>query len=58
MGEVLTYSVPEAAALVGVSAWSMYEAIKRGELPARKIGRRIVIPKIQLEAWLAGRDAA
>lgn len=54
----LTYSVPEAAALVGVSAWSMYEAIKRGELPARKIGRRIVIPKVQLEAWLAGRDAA
>lgn len=56
--EPLTYSVPEAAVLVGVSTWSMYEAIKRGELPARKVGRRIVVPRVQLEAWLAGRDAA
>lgn len=59
MTEPLTYSVPEAAALIGISEWSAYEAIKRGEFPARKIGRRIVIPKIQLDAWLAGQgDAA
>lgn len=58
MPEPLTYSVPEAATLLGISQWSMYEAIKKNELPHRKIGRRIVIPKIQLEAWLAGQDSA
>jgi excisionase family DNA binding protein len=54
----LTYSVPEAAALLGISSWAAYEAIKRGELPARKIGRRIVVPKIQLDAWLSAKGAA
>lgn len=59
MPEPLTYSVTEAAAILGISEWTYYEAVKRGELPARKIGRRIVVPKIQLEQWLAGQgDAA
>lgn len=58
MTEALTYSVPQAAVLIGVSEWSYYEGVKRGELPGRKVGRRIVVPRIQLEAWLAGRDAA
>lgn len=59
MAEPLTYTVPQAAAILGISNWSAYEAIKRGELPARKVGRRIVVPKIQLDQWLAGQgDAA
>lgn len=49
----LTYTVPQAAALLGISPWSYYERVKQGELPARKIGRRIVVPKVQLDAWLA-----
>lgn len=58
MGEPLTYTVPQAAALLGISAWTYYEGIKRGELPARKIGRRIVVPKVQLDAWLTTKGAA
>jgi excisionase family DNA binding protein len=54
----LTYTVPEAAALLGISAWSYYEAIKKGELPYRRIGRRVVVPKIQLDAWLSAKGAA
>ena len=50
--EPLTYTVPQAAELLGISSWAYYEAIKKGELPFRKIGRRIVVPRIQLEAWL------
>ena len=51
-GEPLTYTVPEAAELLGISPWAYYEAIKKNALPFRKIGRRIVVPRIQLEAWL------
>lgn len=56
--EPLTYSVPEAAALLGISPWSYYEAIKKNELPFRKIGRRIVVPRVQLERWLDQKGAA
>jgi excisionase family DNA binding protein len=51
----LTYSIPEAAALLGISTWSYYQGIKRGELPALRLTpRRLVVPKVQLEALLAG----
>lgn len=58
MGEPLTYTVEQAAALLGVSRSAYYEAIKRGELPARRVGRRLVVPRAQLEAWLNREGAA
>lgn len=59
MTEPLTYTVTQAAELVGVSRWAYYEGVKRGELPALKIGRRIVVPKVQLDQWLNnGKGAA
>lgn len=58
MSEPLTYTVEEAAALLGISSWAYYEAVKKNELPYRRIGRRIVIPRVQLEAWLAKEGAA
>lgn len=58
MGEPLTYTVPQAAELLGISPWAYYEAIKKNELPYRKVGRRIVVPKVQLEAWLNAKGAA
>ena len=54
----LTYTVAEAAALIGISRWSYYEGVKRGELPARKVGRRVVVPRVQLEEWLNQKGAA
>lgn len=39
----LTYSVREAAALLGVGAASLYRAINRGEIPTIRIGRRRLI---------------
>lgn len=50
----LTISVPEAAEMLGISPWTYYEAAKRGDLPSLKIGRRILVPKIQLEEFVAG----
>jgi excisionase family DNA binding protein len=35
--------VPEAAKLLGIGRNTAYEAVKRGELPVIRIGRRILI---------------
>ena len=41
----LTWTIPEAAKLLGISADSAYEAAHRGELPVRVIGRRLLVPR-------------
>ncbi len=46
----LTYSVDEAAEALGISRASAYEAIRRGEIPHIKIGKRILIPRSFLES--------
>ncbi|MGH9890828.1 MAG: helix-turn-helix domain-containing protein [bacterium] len=48
----LCISVPEAARLLGLGRNSVYEAVGRGEVPAVRIGRRLVVPIRALEAWL------
>lgn len=52
----LTYTVPEAAALIGISPWCYYDKIKSGDLPGRKVGTRIVVPRVALERWLETGD--
>lgn len=49
----LTVTVDEAAEKIGVSRVSLYNAIKRGEFPVIRIGRRIVVPIAALERYLA-----
>lgn len=48
----LAYSVPEAAALIGISASSLHRQIRAGAVPHVRIGRRIVVPRQALERWL------
>lgn len=36
--------VNRAAAILGVSARCVYEAIERGEIPCNRVGRRITVP--------------
>ena len=50
--ERLTFTVVEAAALLGIGRNSAYEAIKAGILPSVQIGRRILIPRAALEQFL------
>ena len=54
--ERLTYSVREAAELLGISKNSCYQGCLKGEIPHIKIGKRILIPKTQLEALLVGNN--
>ena len=44
----LTMSVEEAGKLLGIGRSSAYGAIRRGELPSFKIGRRILVPRSAL----------
>jgi len=48
----LTFSVPEAARLLGVSRAHAYELVARNELPAVRLGRRILVPRHAIEALL------
>lgn len=50
-------SIDEASALTGLSRSSLCRAIDRGELPARKVGSRIVIASTAL-AELVGIEVA
>lgn len=49
-----TLSVAETADLLGISRWLVQQAVRDGSLPSVRVGRRILIPKVQLEALLAG----
>jgi excisionase family DNA binding protein len=53
MSTKLTYTVTEAAELLGISRSSAYECVRRGEIPSLTLGRRVVIPRRALEALLA-----
>lgn len=41
----LTYSVPVAGALLGLSRNSAYEAAQRGDIPTFWIGGRLLVPR-------------
>ena len=48
----LTYSVPEAAKILGVSASKMYEVVKIHGFPTIKIGGRLLVSAKGLERWI------
>lgn len=47
-----TYSVEEAAERLGLSRNATYAAVTSKEIPAIRIGRRILIPKRAIENML------
>lgn len=47
-------TVREAAAMAGLGVNQLYEAVKRGEVPSLRLGRRILIPRKKFIAWLDG----
>jgi excisionase family DNA binding protein len=46
----------EAARLLRVSRWTLYAAINRGEIPHRRVGRRILFSRRALMLWLDGAN--
>lgn len=53
----ITITIPEAVKLSGSSRSVLYEAMRRGDLPALKMGRRTLIRFADLEAFLASLPA-
>lgn len=51
-GIKLTLSVEEAAKLLGIGRNLCYDKVKTGEIPAIKIGKRLLVPKKALEKLL------
>ena len=46
------YTVRQAAARLGISPGLAYELIRAGEIPAKRLGRRWVVPRELFHAWL------
>ena len=47
-----TMNVEDAGKILGLCRNAAYEAVKRGEIPTIKIGRRLLVPLIALEKLL------
>ena len=49
----LTLNVEETAKLLGIGRNLCYDRVKSGEIPAIKIGKRLLVPRAALEKLLA-----
>ena len=49
----LSFSIEEASATTGIGRTKLYEAINSGALRARKLGKRTIILKEDLDSFLA-----
>ena len=50
-----TYTVHEAAEILGIGRTAAYDAARRGELPCVRVGGRVLVPRAALARML---DAA
>lgn len=51
-------TVPEAAGLLRLSRAFTYQLVAEGELPALRLGRRVLIPRSALERFIEQRSSA
>lgn len=47
-----TYTVPEAAQVLGIGRNAAYEAVRTGQIPTIRIGKRILVPVAALRRML------
>lgn len=52
-----TMTVEEAAVVLGISRTTAYECVRRGELRAVRLGRRLVVPRLVVDQLLSGEQA-
>ena len=52
MGEKKVMTVMEAAAELGISKGSAYEAARTGVIPTIRIGRRLIVPRVAFDKML------
>jgi excisionase family DNA binding protein len=49
---VLVYTVPQVAALLAISPHTAYAMVRSGQIPARRLGTRWVVPRQVFHVWL------
>ncbi|MFC2031948.1 helix-turn-helix domain-containing protein [Chloroflexota bacterium] len=54
----MVLSVSEARKQLGLGKSLMYSAVKSGQIPSIRIGRRILIPQVALDSLLSGAVVA
>jgi len=52
MQDRLTYSLSEAAEVLGIGLTKAYEAVRDGTIPSIRIGRKFLIPRRVLQQML------
>jgi len=52
----LVLTVDEVAAALRVAKWTIYDMVKRGDLHAVHVGRKIRIPRSEIDRLLTGGE--
>ena len=52
MNVPILVSVTQAAALLGISKNLCYDLVNSGRIPHVRLGRRVLISRVALEAWI------
>ena len=47
----LGFSIPEVAKMIGLNRDTAYDRARDGEIPTRKIGGRLIVPRWWLESF-------
>jgi excisionase family DNA binding protein len=50
-------TIAQAATVLGIDVRTVSRAIRNGELPALRLGRRLLIPRLQLLACLGAAES-
>lgn len=48
----LAFDVPEVAVMIGMSKTGVWNAIRAGLIPVRRVGRRVLVSRQALERFL------
>lgn len=51
------YSTLEVADMLGVSKEHIHRMVRAGLIPHKRLGRRIIVPRVLFEQWLSTSDA-
>ena len=49
----LAYRVAEAAEMIGIGKEKVQQLCRRGVIPSVKVGAAVLIPALELQAWLS-----
>ena len=56
MTEPLTLTGEEAARIIGVGRATAYQAVRAGQIPSVRVGRRVLVPRHALFALLGATE--